>query len=165
LHRVIDARAFDSAQIVYNMLNPSAARALPKSYPAQDYGRLFDHTKAAGVGVVGIRVLAGGALSGAAERHPIAGAAPEPIGSAMSYDVDIARARRLVPLVTEGFAGSLTEAATRFALSHRAMGTILVGMATRQQFEDALAAVQKGPLPQSALDRLSALRHEFAGEP
>ena len=106
---------------------------------------MFDATKAAGVGVVGIRVLAGGALSGSAERHPIAGPAPEPIGSAMSYDADIDRARRLMPLVEEGFAASLTEAATRFALSHPAMGTILVGMATPQQFEDALTAVRKRP--------------------
>jgi aryl-alcohol dehydrogenase-like predicted oxidoreductase len=45
------------------------------------------------------------------------------------------------------------------------MGTILVGMATPQQFEDALAAVQNGPLPQAALDRLSALRQAFSGEP
>jgi len=164
LHKVIDSRAFDSAQVVYNMLNPSAAEALPANYPAQDYGRLFDHTKAAGVGVVGIRVLAGGALSGSAERHPIASPAPEPIGSAMSYDADLERARRLVPLVKEGFAASLTEAATRFAISHPAMGTILVGMATPQQFEDALAAVQKGPLPKAALDRLSDLRKEFSGE-
>jgi aryl-alcohol dehydrogenase-like predicted oxidoreductase len=165
LRHVIDARAFDSAQIVYNMLNPSAAEALPQSYPAQDYGRLFDSTQAAGVGVVGIRVLAGGALSGSAERHPIAGPAPEPIGSAMSYEADVDRARRLIPLVEEGFALSLTEAATRFALSHPAMGTILVGMATPQQFEDALAAVEKGPLPRAALDRLSALRQAFSGEP
>jgi aryl-alcohol dehydrogenase-like predicted oxidoreductase len=164
LHQVIDARVFDSAQVVYNMLNPSAAEALPANYPAQDYGRLFDHTRAAGVGVVGIRVLAGGALSGLAERHPIAGPAPEPIGSAMSYEADLNRARRLMPLVKEGFAASLTEAATRFALSHPAMGTILVGMATPQQFEDALAAVQKGPLPQAALDRLSGLRQAFSGE-
>jgi len=76
-----------------------------------------------------------------------------------------ARARRLMLLVEEGFAASLTEAATRFALSHPAMGTILVGMATPQQFEDALAAVQKGPLPPAALDRLSALQQAFAGEP
>jgi aryl-alcohol dehydrogenase-like predicted oxidoreductase len=164
LQQVIDARAFDSAQVVYNMLNPSAAEVLPTNYPAQDYGRLFDHTKAAGVGVVGIRVLAGGALSGSAARHPIAGAAPEPIGSAFSYDADIDRARRMMPLVEEGFAASLTEAATRFAISHPAMGTILVGMATPQQFEDALSAVQKGPLPQAALDRLSALRRRFSGE-
>jgi aryl-alcohol dehydrogenase-like predicted oxidoreductase len=165
LHQVIDARAFDSAQVVYNMLNPSAAEELPTNYPAQDYGRLFDHAKATGVGVVGIRVLAGGALSGSAERHPIASPAPEPIGSAMSYDADVDRARRLIPLVKEGFATSLTEAATRFALSHPAMGTILVGMATPQQFDESLAAVQKGPLPQAALDRLSALRQVFSGEP
>ena len=165
LHQVIGAGVFDSAQIVYNMLNPSAAEALPANYPAQDYGRLFDSTRAAGVGVVGIRVLAGGALSGSAERHPIAGPAPAPIGSAMSYDADVGRARRLTPLVEQGFAASLTEAATRFALSHPAMGTILVGMATPQQFEDALAAVGKGPLPPAALDRLSALRQGFSGEP
>ena len=165
LHQVVDARAFDSAQVVYNMLNPSAAVALPPNYPAQDYGRLFEHTKAAGVGVVGIRVLAGGALSGSAERHPIASPPPEPIGSALNYDADVARARRLMPLVEEGLAASLTEAATRFALSHPAIGTILVGMATPQQFEDALAAVRKGPLPAGALERLSALRQAFAGEP
>jgi aryl-alcohol dehydrogenase-like predicted oxidoreductase len=140
LNQVIDARAFDSAQVVYNMLNPSAAEELPTNYPAQ-------------------------ALSGSTERHPIAGPAPEPIGSAMSYDADVDRAHRLIPLVKEGFATSLTEAATRFALSHPAMGTILVGMATPQQFEDALAAVQKGPLTQAALDRLSALRQAFSGEP
>jgi aryl-alcohol dehydrogenase-like predicted oxidoreductase len=165
LHQVIDACAFDGAQVVYNMLNPSAAEELPVNYPAQDYRRLFDHTRTAGVGVVGIRVLAGGALSGSAERHPIAGPAPAPIGSAISYDADLDRAGRLIALVKEGFAASLTEAATRFALSHPAMGTILVGMATPQQFEDALAAVQKGPLTTAALDRLAALRQAFSGEP
>jgi L-galactose dehydrogenase/L-glyceraldehyde 3-phosphate reductase len=164
LHQVIDAGAFDSAQVVYNMLNPSAAEALPANYPAHDYGRLFDHTMKAGAGVVGIRVLAGGALSGSAERHPIASPPPEPIGSAMNYDADIARARRLMPLVQEGFASSLTEAATRFALSHDAMGTILVGIATPEQFDGALAAVEKGPLPKAALARLAELQKGFVGE-
>jgi aryl-alcohol dehydrogenase-like predicted oxidoreductase len=89
---------------------------------------------------------------------------PELIGSAMSYDADVARAQRLLPWVKEGFAASLTEAATRFAISHPAMGTILVGMATPQQFEVALVAVQKGRLPSAAFDRLSGLQHTFAGE-
>ncbi|MGB6749079.1 MAG: aldo/keto reductase [Xanthobacteraceae bacterium] len=164
LHQVIDGRAFDSAQVVYNILNPSAATALPANYPAQDYGRLFDYTGSAGVGAIGIRVLAGGALSGSAARHPIASPPPAPIGSAMNYEADVVRASRLMPLVTEGFAASLTEAATRFAISQPAIGTILVGMAAPEQFEDALAAVEKGPLPAAALDRLTALQQEFAGE-
>lgn len=160
LHQVIDSGAFDSAQVVYNMLNPSAAEALPAGDPGQDYGRLFDHTGKAGTGVIAVRVLAGGALSGSAERHPIASPPPEPIGSATTYDADIAQARRFMPLVTEGFAASLTEAATRFAVSQPAVGTILVGMATPQQFEDAFAAVEKGPLPQAALERIAALRRQ-----
>jgi len=164
LHQVIDAGAFDSAQVVYNMLNPSAACELPKNYPAQDYRQLFEQTRQAGVGVIGIRVLAGGALSGSTDRHPIASPPPEPIGSAMSYDADVARARRLMPLVKEGFAASLTEAATRFAISHSGIGTILVGIATPHQFEDALAAVAKGPLPPAALERLSTLLKMFSDE-
>jgi aryl-alcohol dehydrogenase-like predicted oxidoreductase len=83
----------------------------------------------------------------------------------MSYDTDVSRARRLMPLVTEGFASNLAEAAVRFAFTHPAMSTILVGMATPQQFEDALAAVQKGPLPPAPLKRLTTLRQAFAGEP
>ena len=164
LHQVIDAGAFDSAQVVYNMLNPSAARELPPNYPAQDYGRLFDHTKKAGVGVIGIRVLAGGALSGSTERHAIASPPPEPIGSAMNYEADVERARRLMPLVKEEFAASLTEAATRFAISHAAIGTILVGIATPQQFDEALAAVKKGPLPAAALELHAKLVQNFSGE-
>ncbi len=164
LREVIDARVFDSAQVTYNMLNPSAAVGLPTDYPAQDYARLFDHAQAAGVGVVGIRVLAGGALSGTAERHPIASPPPEPIGSAMEYAGDLRRAQRLAPLVKEGFAASLAEAATRFCITHPAMGTILVGVATPQQFEDALAAVLKGPLPKAALERLAVLQQGFVGE-
>jgi aryl-alcohol dehydrogenase-like predicted oxidoreductase len=106
LYQVIDAGAFDSAQVVYNMLNPSAGAELPPNYPAQDYGRLFDHTRKAGVGVIGIRVLAGGALSGSTERHPIASPPPEPIGSAMSHEADVTRARRLMSIVQEGYAGA-----------------------------------------------------------
>jgi aryl-alcohol dehydrogenase-like predicted oxidoreductase len=150
--------------VSYNMLNPSAAQALPAGYPAQDYGRLFDHTVAAGVGVVGIRVLAGGALSGSAERHPIASPPPEPIGSAMDYGTDLQRAQRLMPLVAEGYAATLAEAATRYAISHPAMGTILVGMATVEEFDASLAAVLKGPLSTEALARVEALSRSFVGE-
>jgi aryl-alcohol dehydrogenase-like predicted oxidoreductase len=164
LVRVLDAGVFESAQIVYNLLNPSAGARLPQSYPAQDYGRLFDHARASGTGVIGIRVLAGGALSGSAERHPVASPPPAPIGSAERYEDDLARARRLMPLVTEGFAASLSEAATRFAATHPDIGTILVGMATPEQFEAALAAVEKGPLPAAALRRLGELQQGFAGE-
>jgi len=165
LHQVIDARVFQSAQVSYNMLNPSVGASLPASYPAQDYGRLLDRTSAAGIGTIGIRVLAGGALSGATARHPVASPPPEPIGSAHSYDADLERVRRLMPLVTEGHAASLAEAAIRYVIANQAMSTILVGMASIDQFEEALAAVNKGPLSAAALQRVQTLQQAFAGEP
>jgi aryl-alcohol dehydrogenase-like predicted oxidoreductase len=113
---------------------------------------------------VGIRVLAGGALSGSPERHPVASPPPIPIGSAHTYDADLSRARRLTVIVEEGFASSLHEAAVRLAISHPAIGTILVGMATSEEFEQALAAVQRGPLQAAGLNRLTAIQETFAGE-
>jgi aryl-alcohol dehydrogenase-like predicted oxidoreductase len=162
--KVIDAGVFDSAQISYNMLNPSAATELPPNYPAQDYARLFEHTRAAGTGAIGIRTLAGGALSGSAERQPNASPPPPPIGSAMDFDSDLARARRFMPLIEEGFAASLAELATRFSISNAAMGTALMGIATLNELEQAIAAVEKGPLPAAALARIAAIQSSFAGE-
>ena len=164
LQEVIGSGAFGSAQISYNLLNPSAGQDLPPDYPAQDYGQLFEHARRAHVGVIGIRVLAGGALSGSAQRHAVASPEPEPIGSALSYRTDLTRATRLMPLVTERFAASLTEAAIRFAMAHPAMGTILVGVASVEEFEGALAAVLKGPLPPEALQRVAELAAGFTGE-
>lgn len=165
LQQVIDAGGFGSAQVVYNLLNPSAGGSLPAGFPAQDYGHLFDHTGRARTGVIGIRVLAGGALSGTTDRHPVASPAPTPIGSASSYDTDMQRASRFMPLVTEGFAASLQEAAIRFAISHPAMGTILVGMASLAQFEDAVAAVAKGQLSAEALKRVAQITGSLSHEP
>ena len=164
LDRVVAAQAFDSAQVPYNMLNPSAGTALPANYPAHDYADLFARTRAAGMGVIAIRVLAAGALSGSAARHPLGSPNVAPIASGSEYDRDVERARRLSPLVAEGFADSLVEAAIRFAIANQAVTTALVGYSTLDQLEYAAAAVAKGALPPAALDRLKALQQSFAGE-
>jgi aryl-alcohol dehydrogenase-like predicted oxidoreductase len=164
LHRLIGSGAFDAAQVPYNALNPSAGAALPKNYPAQDYGALLDRAKDAGVGTIGIRVLAGGALSGNEERHPLGLALVEPIGSGASYAADAARARRLAPMVSEGHAASLTEMGIRFAIAHPALSTTEIGLATLDQLNDAIRAVEKGPLPPAAMARLKDLQATFVGE-
>src|SRR5437773_3665938 len=99
LHRVVDARAVDTGQVSYNLLNPSPGAAAPAGYPAQDYGNLLGHMQAAEMGVITIRVLAAGALSGTEERHPLGSPPPAPTGSAADYRRDAERARRFEPLV------------------------------------------------------------------
>ena len=149
----------------YNALNPSPGDTLPKGYPAQDYGRLLERTQAAGMGTIGIRVLAGGALSGREERHPLGMQAVEPIGSGSSYKADVERARRLEPMVREGHAASLTELAMRFVIAHRGLSTTEIGLATIDQLEEAARAINKGSLSSQALARLKQLQATFAGEP
>jgi aryl-alcohol dehydrogenase-like predicted oxidoreductase len=164
LHKVVDAGAFATAQVSYNLLNPSPGGPVPAGFPAQDYGNLLGHTKAADMGVINIRVLAGGALSGSEERHAIASPPPEPIGSGSSYKTDVERARRLMPLVREGHADSLVEASLRYVIANEAVSTVLIGIATPEQFEYAARSIEKGPLTESALALAAGLQHEFVGE-
>lgn len=163
LHAIIDSGVFDTAQVSYNMLNPSAGATLPANYPGQDYGNLLGRMRAAGMGAIGIRVLAGGALSGEIIRHPIASPPPAPIGSGPDYAADLARAQALRPLIEDAGAATLAEVAIRFAISHEAMGTALIGIATPDQFEAAANAAAKGALPASVRERLRALQSGFAG--
>jgi len=164
LRKVVEARAFDTAQICLNLLNPSAVAALPPGFPAQDFEGLANRARAAGMGTIGIRILAGGALSGSETRHPVGVASVAPIASGPDYRTDVARARLFEAPVQSGHAGSLIEAALRFVISNDAMTTVLVGTSTIAQLETAAAAINKGPLPKAALDQLAALWRTLAGQ-
>jgi aryl-alcohol dehydrogenase-like predicted oxidoreductase len=157
LKRVVRSGAFQAAQIPFNLLNPTALSPMPKGLPGHDFAGLMRDCAAAGVGVIGIRILAGGALSGEEARHPIAMPKVAPIGSAPSYEADVGAARRLAPLVAEGVAGSLAELALRFAITPTEMGTALIGTASLDQLEAALAAAEKGPLSPEAIARANSL--------
>jgi aryl-alcohol dehydrogenase-like predicted oxidoreductase len=164
LHSVVDARAFDTAQVSYNLLNPSAGAAVSPAYPAHDFRDLLAHTKSAQMGVINIRVLAAGALSGTEDRHPLGSPSVEPIGSGGSYHTDVRRAQRLEPLIREGHAESLIDAALRFAIANDAVSTVLVGYSTLDQLETAARSINRGPLSRAALDRLAELQRGFVGE-
>jgi len=157
LHRALSSGAIDTAQAVFNLLNPTGAYALPVGYPAQDYDRLLVLAREQGVGMIGIRVLAGGALSGQVERHPTAIPSVSPIASGPDYATDVTRARALEPLVVQGHAGSVVEAALRFAITGDALSTVLIGCSDLAQLDFAAAAVNKGPLSPTALTTLNAI--------
>jgi len=157
LHQAIDAGTIDTAQVCYNLLNPSAGAAVPAGFPAQDFGRLLDRTRERRMGVIVIRVLAAGALSGVETRHPVAVPSVDPISTAPDYRTDVARAQRLGVLVREGYVENLIEASIRLAVGSDAVSTVLVGYSSLEHLEAAAAAVNRGPLPPAALERLAAL--------
>ena len=162
LHRVLTSGAVDTAQVVFNLLNPTGAYEVPAGFPAQDYDRLLLLAREQGVGTIGIRAVAGGALSGQVERHPTAIPSVAPIASGPNYATDAARARALQPLVAQGHAGSLIEAALRFAITGDAMSTVLIGCSDLAQLDFAAAAVNKGPLSPAALTTLNTIWGQLA---
>lgn len=164
IHELVKSGHVHGAQVFYNALNPSAGETLPANYPAHDYRNLLDVAHANGVGSIGVRILAGGALSGSEARHPLGTPSVDPIGSGRDYAADVARARRLQPMIDEGHAASLPETAVRFAIANQKLPTIEVGIATYEEFALALDAVNKGPLSPDALTRLRELQRAFSGE-
>ncbi len=163
LQKVVDSGAFDTAQICHNLLNPSASTALPPNFPAQDFEKLAVRAHAKGMGTIGIRILAGGALSGLETRHPTGAVAVEPIASGPDYSTDVKRTHAFQALVAAGYARSLIEAALRFSFASEAISTVLVGTSTLDQLETAITCANKGPLTRAALDEAARLWRNIAG--
>ena len=156
LQQVVQAGGIGSIQCCYNLLNPSAGQAVGAAFPYQDYAQIIDRAAAQQIGVIAIRVLAGGALSGVLERHPVAAREVNPIASANDYAEDVANAQRLAWLIDEGHVQNLVEAAIRFVISHPGIATTLVGISTQAQLEQAVLYANQGPLLPTVLERLAA---------
>jgi aryl-alcohol dehydrogenase-like predicted oxidoreductase len=149
-------------QSCYNLLNPTAGQPTPTNFPFQDYAQLIDRAAAQQAGVIAIRVLAAGALSGSAQRHPLAAQTVAPITSGQDLAEDATRAHAFDFLVNEGHSATLAEAAIRFAISKPEISTALVGISSMDQLNTAIAAAEKGPLPMAALARLPSVWAGFA---
>lgn len=155
LHSVATSGRFDSVQAYVNVTNPSAA--FPGTAPAgaQDFGGLIGQAAAGGLGVLAIRVLAAGAVAGAA-RHPTAGPAGDALVPGATYAEDVRRAMGLAALARELRLEGTVELALRFALAIPGVSTVLVGFSDKAQVGEALRFVARGPLPGEAVERVLA---------
>ena len=149
--QVIASGRFDSAQVYYNLLNPSAARAMPARWSGHDFNGLVDACKAQGMAVMAIRVFAAGVLATDA-RH-----GREVM---LTRATDVATEERRAHAAFSalgGRYGTRAQTALRFALANPDLSCAIIGLAEPAHLEEALAAAEKGPLPQSAVDLLDNL--------
>ena len=163
LHRVVGSGELNTIQSVYNLVNPSAGNAVPSAFDMPDYGNQIGLAAANGMGVLVIRVLAAGALSGEATRHPVAVPTVAPIGSGRDYRQDQDRAEGFRFLLEEGYAGGMVEASLRFALNNPGVSSVLVGYSSLEHLEQAVEYAGNGPLPPEALARLPDVWAGFTG--
>lgn len=153
--QVIDSGLADTVQACYNLINPTAGRAAPRDFPYQDFQQLIDRAVSNKMGVLAIRILAGGALSGHISRHPLAGQPVTPIASS-NYEDDVEKSIFFRFFVEKGVTSNLVEAAIRFTISKAGISTALLGISDLEQLESAVAYVNQGPLPEDAFDLLNA---------
>jgi D-threo-aldose 1-dehydrogenase len=149
--QVIASRRFDSAQVYYNILNPSAGRSMPSGWSGQDFSRLLGTCREHGVAAMVIRVLAAGVLA-SERRH----GRENQITEDADLETEAARARAVFAALGDRW-GTRAQTAIRFALANPDISCVLIGMAELSHLEEALAAAEMGPLPKDALDRLERI--------
>jgi len=150
VHEVIKSGAFDSAQVYYNMLNPSAAQRMPSAWTGQDFKEMISLCKANGVAVIVIRSFAAGVLA-TDKRH----GRESMITAHTDLDEELRKAQAVFDVLGDEH-GTRAQTAVRFALSNPDIACIDVGVATQDQLGQALNAVENGPLPIKALDQLGS---------
>jgi L-galactose dehydrogenase/L-glyceraldehyde 3-phosphate reductase len=149
--RALDTGRFDSAQVYYNLLNPSAGWAMPAGWSGQDFHGLLDACRAHGVAAMNIRVLAAGVLA-TDQRH----GRENPITDNADLATEAARAKAVFEVLGDRH-GTRAQTALRFALANPDLACVVVGMAEPGHLEEALAAADLGPLPADAIDQLDAV--------
>jgi L-galactose dehydrogenase/L-glyceraldehyde 3-phosphate reductase len=150
--RVVESGRLETVQAYFNALNPSAGwpgRARPGT---QDFAGLIDRAAAAGLGIIGIRPLAAGALSATDQRHPNAGDPGFALVAGNDYTADLRQAQRIVALAAEAGLEGPVELALRFALAKPGVSTVIVGFSDLPQLRAALRWANRGPLDPTLVD-------------
>ena len=148
---VIRSGRFDSAQVYYNLLNPSAGRAMPPAWTGQNLGGIIATCRANGVAVMAIRIFAAGVI-----------ATDERTGreSVLIADTSVAederKSKAAFAAIGSGH-GTRGQVALRFVLSNPDVSCAIIGSAELSHIDEALEAQKMGPLPSNVLAQLDDL--------
>ena len=151
IREVIGSGRFDSAQVYYNLLNPSAGREMPAAWTGQNFGGIVGACRANGMAVMAIRIFAAGVIA-TDERHGRE--------SVLTSDTSVAEEERKAKAVFEAIGpehGTRAQVALRFVLSNPDVSCAIIGSAGLLHVDEALQAQTMGPLPRDVLARLDAL--------
>jgi L-galactose dehydrogenase/L-glyceraldehyde 3-phosphate reductase len=149
LHEVIGSGQFDTIQVPYNLVNPTAGQDVPSDFPEANYGNAIEHAARQRMGVFAIRVYAGGVLAG---NPPSRHAQTTKFFPLDLFQRDQERVERLRRLIGDKIA--VKELAARFPLSHPNVTSAIIGFSEPSHVDEAVAYSQSGPLPPELLAEL-----------
>ncbi|HUG17458.1 MAG TPA: aldo/keto reductase [Planctomycetaceae bacterium] len=136
LAKVVCSNRFETMQVPYHLLNPSAGLDRPEEFSETNYGNIIATCAEMQMGVMAIRVLAGGALAGNPPSPHTFNTQFFPLAL---YERDRQRANRIREAL--GPDRHLPQEAIRFALAHSQISSAIVGFGEVSQIDEALAAI------------------------
>jgi L-galactose dehydrogenase/L-glyceraldehyde 3-phosphate reductase len=151
IRRVIESGRIASAQVYFNLLNPSAAFAVPGAWPVFDFHPLLQACHDHGVAAMNIRVFSAGVIA-TDERT----GRERPLTPGDTVESETEKAHTVFGALGDRY-GTRAQAAVRFALAEPRLACVIFGLAELDHLEQALAAQEKGPLPDEALAELRGL--------
>lgn len=146
--KVVESGRMDTAQVYYNLLNPTAGLDAAGPLKVQDFSGLLAACRTHEVGVFNIRVFAAGVLV-TDRRH----GREIPITSETDMDQEAKRAEAIHAVLGDEW-GSKAQRAIRFSLANPDISTVIFGAAEMAHMTDALGAADLGPLPEDAMMRV-----------
>jgi L-galactose dehydrogenase/L-glyceraldehyde 3-phosphate reductase len=156
LCEVIASGRFASAQVYYNLLDPSAGQKVPAAWAEPDFTGVLAACREHGVATMNIRVLAAGVIA-TDLRH----GREMPIVQGFDMAAEEARVRAVFDRLGDRY-GTRAQTAIRFALANPDLSCVVVGFAEIGHIEEALSGAELGPLPEEAL---AALREVYETPP
>jgi aryl-alcohol dehydrogenase-like predicted oxidoreductase len=145
LREVVQSGQFETMQVPYHLLNPSAGCNVPADFAEANYGNIIADCGKLEMGVLAIRIFAGGALIG---NPPSPHTFKTPFFPLSLYERDARRAARLESHL--GSNDTLQKMAIRFPLAHPNVSSALVGFALPGQIDEAVDALS--PVGDAMLD-------------
>jgi aryl-alcohol dehydrogenase-like predicted oxidoreductase len=157
VQQILASGRFETVQSYFNAVNASAGWAGSAPVGGQDFGGLIDQAAAAGIGVIVIRPLAGGALGADAPRHPYANQGGGGLVSGADFASDVRRAQAIARLARESGLESPAELSVRLAQTKPGVSTVLVGYSDREQLAAALRWTARGSLDPAVVQHVLQL--------
>lgn len=151
VREVIESGRFDSAQVYYNVLNPSAGRRMPPAWTGHDFSGVMEACRAHGVATLAIRIFGAGIIA-TDERT-----GRESILTANTTHAEEERKTKAVFAAIGDGHGTRAQVALRFVLSNPDISAAIIGSAELHHVDEALEAERMGPLPAEVLARIEAL--------
>jgi len=149
--KVIQSNRIASAQVYYNILNPSAGMKVPPQWEVCDFSGILDACLKYEVAPMCIRVFSAGVIA-TDERT----GRELPITLGDTVDSETAKAKAVFNAIGTKY-GTRPQTAIRFALAQEKLACVIFGLAELDHLESAISAQRMGPLPPEALEQLNQI--------